>query len=235
MVQQRPRDVSKRKGIADIVFCIDATGSMSPFLDTVKERIKDFVVKLGTSDEHQKIPVDWRIKVVGYRDAFEDGTDWIVGLDNPFSNNPEEVYRQLAELMPEGGGDDPETLMDALYSIVSHARNENEWREPVHRIIIVITDERSKDKMHENTVEPGEPQDGNHLLNLLVMEKIKLIYYGPECEVIENLASVPGSQIKSCSTLGDGLRSIDWDEQLDFLRKTISETSAPTPAPSRSV
>lgn len=231
IIQQKAAP-QKVKGVADIVFCIDCTGSMTPFLDAVKERAKDFLTHLATGGNDQEIPVDWRIKVVGYRDADSDGAGWIVGLDNPFVNDPGAARRQIDALVASGGGDEPESLLDALYVILRHGRDHAEWRNPVRRVIAVFTDATSKDQMSVATVEPGEARDVQHVLNHLLAERVKLFYYGPECAVTKRLAELPKSFCDFCENLGDGMASIDWSQKLAFLRATLSTDSAPVASPS---
>ena len=73
----------KVKGIADIVFLLDATGSMGPCINAVKQNIKTFVQTLTTPTPNGAAVVkDWRAKVMGYRDL--DYTDVPAIVDNPF-------------------------------------------------------------------------------------------------------------------------------------------------------
>src|SRR4051812_37123874 len=109
------QEPAKTKGVVDIVFLLDITGSMQPCIDALKEHIKVFIRSLTTKDANNSNPVrDWRAKAVGYRDAEVD-SDWYV--DNPFVRDPVQLTAQLAALEAKGGGDEPETLLDALYKV----------------------------------------------------------------------------------------------------------------------
>jgi len=60
---------AKTKGVADIVFVVDITGSMAPCIDALRKNIELFVDSLSRGDGNNVAPVrDWRCKVVGYRD-----------------------------------------------------------------------------------------------------------------------------------------------------------------------
>ena len=62
----------KAKGIADIVFLIDVTGSMSHCIDALQANLQSFVQVMthgdGSPNSSGPLVSDWRIKVVGYRD-----------------------------------------------------------------------------------------------------------------------------------------------------------------------
>ena len=116
-VQERP----KTKGVADIVFLVDVSGSMSPCIDALRRNIEAFIDSLSQGDANNAAPVrDWRGKVVGYRDieaAQAEGLPWIV--DNSFVRDAGALKAQLGTLQANGGGDEPESLLDALYTVAS--------------------------------------------------------------------------------------------------------------------
>jgi hypothetical protein len=97
------------------VFVVDVSGSMATCIDALRTNIEMFVDSLSRGDANNAAPVkDWRGKVVGYRDfesAEADGLPWIV--DNPFVRDAGALKAQLATLQAVGGGDEPESLLDA--------------------------------------------------------------------------------------------------------------------------
>ena len=112
---------AKTKGVADLVFLVDVSGSMATCIDALRRNIEAFVDSLSRGDANNAAPVrDWRGKVVGYRDieaADAEGLPWIV--DNPFVRDVGTLKGQLGSLQAAGGGDEPESLLDALYKIAS--------------------------------------------------------------------------------------------------------------------
>jgi hypothetical protein len=145
----------KVKGIADIVFLLDATGSMGPCINAVKNNIKTFVQTFTTPTPNGGTVVkDWRAKVVGYRDL--DYTDVPAMVDNPFVNSVQELEAQLDALTADGGGDEPETLLEALYMLANmpttgpdEPLRPEAWR-PVNagrRFVIVFTDAPFKEPL----------------------------------------------------------------------------------------
>ncbi len=118
-------------GKADVVFVVDTTGSMSEEIRNVKNNITTFVSNL----EENK--VDIRLGLVEYRDIYVDGIrstksyDWYTDVSD-FKN-------KLGTLGVGGGGDTPESVVDALYC----ARN-MKYRTGVKKYIILLTDANYK-------------------------------------------------------------------------------------------
>jgi hypothetical protein len=81
-----PQVRAKTKGVADLVFVVDVSGSMSTCIDALRKNIEAFIDSLSRGDGNSAAPVrDWRGKVVGYRDfeaAESEGLPWLV--DNVF-------------------------------------------------------------------------------------------------------------------------------------------------------
>ena len=80
----------KVRGVVDIVFLMDATGSMGKCIDALKMNLQNFFNTM-TSTEGNGSPVkDWRAKVVGFRDYEEDGpADWLD--NNPVVDLPRQI------------------------------------------------------------------------------------------------------------------------------------------------
>lgn len=155
----------KVKGVLDVVFLIDVTGSMQPWIDSVKENIRHFFSELGKSEVCTI--KDWRAKIVGFRDYEEDGPSmWLE--DNSFTTDVNELKRQLDSLCACGGGDIPESMLDALYTIVTGPQSEDvetalpgEWRERhvARRAVVVFTDAPFKDPMAAPNCAGGTSED----------------------------------------------------------------------------
>ena len=91
---------TKTRGVADIVFLIDVSGSMAPAIDALKANIGTFVESLSKGEGNNISPVrDWRAKAVGYRDFEHDPQAFI---DNPFVSDVEALRGQLAGLHGRG-------------------------------------------------------------------------------------------------------------------------------------
>jgi hypothetical protein len=143
---ETPKKASIR-GVADIVFLIDATGSMMPCIRAVRECVLGFVEGLEPGSGSDPLVRDWRVRVVGYRDRPDSEDDWIE--EGPFVRSAELLREQLARLEAKGGGGEPESLLDALYYLARlppedplSPRGHTAWRprREAHRFIVVFTD-----------------------------------------------------------------------------------------------
>ena len=195
----RPSTGTKTKGVCDIVFLIDATGSMQPAIDDIKKNIKTFFRSLSNGDANGTAVVkDWRARVIGYRDVRADGDQWYV--DNPFTRDVSEIESQLNGLEADGGGDEPESLLDALYNVAKFgstpksAQEEDpakwRYRSEAARVVIVFSDA----SFHSQTMlSEAAGLNWREVANLIMQEKIRLSVYAPQMNCYDDL-----SQIDKC-------------------------------------
>lgn len=203
----------KSKGKGDIVFCIDSTGSMQPCIDGVKAHVQDFVRNLKTDGQ---TPLDWRAKVVGFRDVWVDA-DPLVGLENPWVTDEAGIKGQLDMLIADGGGDSDESLLDAFYKIITVTA----WEPDRHRIVVLFTDAPSKPEMNPSTLGGQGDLTVNTVLDAALTEHIKVFYFGPQCSTLEPLEKdLPKSVFEYVE--GAGLTTVDFKNILSQLAKTVS-------------
>ena len=126
----------------DMVFCIDATGSMGGLIEKVKDNALNFyqdVQRMMTNK--QKTIAQLRVRVIAFRDYAADGDDAMMVTD--FFNLPEEekdFEETVRSIHAEGGGDIPEDGLEALaYAIRSDWNNAGTKR---RHVIVVWTDAR---------------------------------------------------------------------------------------------
>ena len=99
-IQQRTGD-AKVKGVADVVFLFDCTGSMSPYIENVKDNVASLIKGFNGTPN---VKLDWRVRAMGYKDFFVDKDCIINDFDftddaNVFANT------QLASLTADGGAE----------------------------------------------------------------------------------------------------------------------------------
>ncbi len=125
--------VGKESGKTDIVFAIDATGSMEDEINNVKNNIANFSKSL---DERG---LDIRFAVIEYRDITEDEETIVHKVSgSQWFSNSDDVVETLTAINVDGGGDAPETLIDALGYIADN--NLMHWRSDADRFAFVLTD-----------------------------------------------------------------------------------------------
>jgi hypothetical protein len=198
-----PQVRAKTKGVADLVFVVDVSGSMASCIDALRSNIEIFIDSLNRGDANNAAPVkDWRGKVVGYRDiesADDDGLPWIV--DNPFVRDAGALKAQLAALQAAGGGDEPESLLDALYKVASmeampkgsQTEDAGKWRyrSDAARVVIVFTDASFKETMSIAEAKGGALQD---VANVIMANRIILSLFAPNFEGYDRLSQIDKSE-----------------------------------------
>jgi len=198
-----PAPRAKTKGVADIVFLIDVSGSMTPIIDALRKNIETFIDSLSQGDANNAAPVkDWRGKVMGYRDiehATAEGLQWIE--DNPFVRDAVALKAQLANLRAAGGGDEPESLLDALYKVATmeatpkgaQGEEPNKWRyrSDAARVVIVFTDASFKETMSIPEAKGGSLQD---VANVVMANRIILSLFAPNFEGYDRLSQIDKSE-----------------------------------------
>ena len=95
----------------EIVFCLDATGSMSGLIGTAKEKIWDIVTELAQSNDVDTL----KMGMVFYRDR----GDTFVTRQIAITTDLDEVYADLLEMSADGGGDTPESVNQALHESIT--------------------------------------------------------------------------------------------------------------------
>lgn len=106
----------------DLVFCIDATGSMNPVLNMVKENALSFYSDLMNAlNSKGKRVESVRIKLIAFRDYLEDMEDAMLVTDFfSLPDDTEEFTDTVKGIRAFGGGDIPEDGLEALaYAIRS--------------------------------------------------------------------------------------------------------------------
>ena len=198
-----PQARAKTKGVADVVFLIDVSGSMAPIIDALRKNIEAFIDSLNTGDANNAAPVrDWRGKVVGYRDiefAHAEGIEWFES--HPFVRDAAALKAQLASLRAEGGGDEPESLLDALYKVATmeaspkgaQTQEPDKWRyrSDAARVVVVFTDAPFKETMSIQEAKGGALQD---VANVVMANRIILSLFAPNFEGYDRLSQIDKSE-----------------------------------------
>ena len=194
---------AKTKGVADIVFVVDISGSMAPCIDALRKNIEAFIDSLSQGGPNNAAPVrDWRGKVVGFRDieaSQGEGLPWII--DNSFVTDANALKAQLAALDAAGGGDEPESLLDALFKVASmeatpkgaQSADPGKWRyrSDAARVVIVFTDASFKETMSIPEAKGGALQD---VANIVMANRIILRLFAPNFEGYDRLSQIDKSE-----------------------------------------
>lgn len=110
----------------DVLFLLDATGSMGDEIDRLKTNIDSIAARV---DELESAP-DVRFGMTLYRDV----SDAFVTSTYDFTGNVEEFRGALAEVVADGGNDYPEALDEGL----AEALGKPSWRDPASTVQLVF-------------------------------------------------------------------------------------------------
>lgn len=123
----------------DVVFVLDTTGSMYPYIDQMKTFIRNYSSKIKE--------INGRVGLVVYRDA---GDDYTAKKLSDLQSDTTDLLAKLDDVSIAGGGDDPEAALHA--SMV--AMNEMKWQKGATKAMILLTDAgyHEPDKVDGSTV-----------------------------------------------------------------------------------
>ncbi|WP_010681316.1 S-layer homology domain-containing protein [Acetivibrio cellulolyticus] len=121
------------KGKADIIFAIDSTGSMGDKIENVITNVNEFAEELSKN-------VEIRFGLIDYKDIYEVGETTI---NCGWFTDVNELKKRVDEILVYGGGDVPESAVDAL----EEARTMG-FRPNAKKFIVLLTDADYKDGTH---------------------------------------------------------------------------------------
>jgi von Willebrand factor type A domain len=205
--------VQKRKARADIVFCIDCTGSMEPCIEGVVEGVNTFVTGL-----HSAGRVDYRLRLIAYRDLpYGDETH-----STDFTSDADQFRNWVRALSPRANDTIPESTLDAVCMAL-----QSPWRERCHRSVVVFTDAGTHTQLHGSTAAPT--RDGvQAVIDLQTKAHALIFILAPQDGAYETIAKqqqVIYQALPVDDRRYEGLRAVDFNEVLDFVGRSISSVS----------
>ena len=109
----------------DVVFVLDTTGSMHPYIDQMKTFIRNYSSKIKE--------INGRVGLVVYRDA---GDEYTAKKLSDLQSDTTDLLAKLDSVSVDGGDDEPEAALHA--SMV--AMNEMKWQKGATKAMILLTD-----------------------------------------------------------------------------------------------
>lgn len=120
----------QNKRSADIMFVLDCTGSMGGEIEAIKDAIMDF------ADSIESNGVRVRVGLVEFRDRLIKEEHRVLTFnDQPFTDNPELFRQKVAQLRAGGGGDEPESSLDAILLALRQP-----FTDTSSKVIVLVTD-----------------------------------------------------------------------------------------------
>ena len=139
----------------DVVFVVDATASMGPFITAARAAIDDVIADLAL------VVPSLRLGIVAYRDVTDEWLTRSVDL----TDDRYRIQNFLLDLTWAGGGDPPEAVDKAL----ELAFDEFTWRPGARQVVIVVGDAppHEEDQSRTLAMVRAFSRDRNSLVNVL--------------------------------------------------------------------
>lgn len=115
----------------DLIFVMDATGSMQSYIDAARKELKAFAQQLATHSMRPRMAYG----LVLYRDHPPEDSSFVT-QSTPLSESLEVVQQALDRARADGGGDGPEAVVDGLYDAVYRMQ----WRKGSHKVVLLAGD-----------------------------------------------------------------------------------------------
>lgn len=217
----------------DMVFCIDATGSMDNILDIVKKNALNFYGDVTESMAKKgKHVSELRIRIVAFRDYIADQKDAMLVTD--FFKLPEEADKFktcVSSLVAQGGGDIPEDGLEALaYAIKSKWNTEGMKK---RQVIVVWTDAGTHElgfgkssgyypkgmakDMRELTIWWGDKQN----TGFIDQRAKRLLLFAPDEPGWSDISSNWDNVIHFPSDAGNGLKELEYGQIVATIANSI--------------
>lgn len=216
----------------DIVLVIDATGSMSSIIDRVKAGAVKFHDELSSvMAEKDKFVDELRIRVIAYRDYYDDDSDALIASD--FLTLPDqqaELERFVSGIRASGGGDEPETGLEALAEAMRSPWTRSGSK---RRHAIVVWTDASVHPLEKNAGrKPGRypadmPADFDELTDMWDGQDVmdanakRLVLFTPDAYAWSDMAVHWESTLHYPSRAGGGLSDMDYGTILENIANSI--------------
>lgn len=220
----------------DIALCIDVTESMSPVLATVKRSALDFRSRLSSvMEEKGKSISQLRLKIIAFRDFGDNPNDAIQETDfYRFPDDADKFERFVRDLQPIGGGDIPESGLEALALAIR-----SPWEKGLDRrrhVVVVFTDAPAHPlgqpaATAASTYPRQMPSDLDELLewwgyarsqqSLMQNSAKRLVLFAPEAEPWSGIAQEWNLTMHFPSRAGEGLEEFELDEIINTIANSL--------------
>ena len=217
----------------DMVFCIDATGSMGGFLDMVKSNAINFYRDMTNAMSAKKKTVEQlRVRVIAFRDYIADGNDAMLVTDFfKLPEQSEDFEKCIRSIEAFGGGDDPEDGLEALgYAIKSKWTTEGMKK---RQVIVVWTDADTHElgfgrsaanypsKMAANFDELTRWWGDRQNNGFVDWKSKRLLLFAPDAPFWSTISDSWDNVIHFPSEAGGGLDGANYDQILSVISQSI--------------
>lgn len=217
----------------DMVFCIDATGSMSGIIEMVKQNAINFYYDVSKAMETKGKKINSiRIRLIVFRDYKVDGEDAMLAT-NFFSlpNDADQFKKYVNAISTFGGGDDQKDGLEALANAMCSSWNiEGKLR---RQVIVVWTNAGTHDlgfgsgvanypsKMAKDFNELSNWWGDGHNIGFMDPNAKRLLLFAPNEAYWNTISDNWDNVLHYPSFAGQGLPDSDYKEILDAIARAI--------------
>jgi hypothetical protein len=217
------------KGVVDVVFCLDASGSMAPCIGGLRKNLGAFLDGLGGGwNRIFDCRLDFLVHscdesgtVVRSNSLRNQGVQVLVNLYGPnpnhssfFTSEPASIRFALEEVTTFGD----EAMLLALDTCLDYP-----WRSRTncHRVVVMLTDE----PLETNAAAVDQKKMIGPLIDKIQALGIMLFMVAPKSDAFNELAEADKSQYQQVGQTHDGLGSLDFSRVLSHIGKSVSLSS----------
>ena len=214
------------RGVADVVFCLDASGSMAPCIDGVRKNLDAFLDALaGDANRTIECRLDFLAHSCGEDGGLvrsqslrKSGVELIQALYGQapqpaafFTADRDAIRKGLKDVSVYGD----EAMLIALDMALDFP-----WRAQAgcHRVVVLLTDE----PLEANAIWPAQKAKLDALIDKVQKLGVKLYLVGPASPGLDTLAEADKCLYQKATQTYDGLGSIDFSKVLGQIGKSVS-------------
>ena len=217
------------RGVVDVVFCLDASGSMAPCIGALRKNLGAFLDGLGGSGNRK---FDCRLDFLAHScdesgsivrsvTLRNQGTQLLANLYGPvpndatfFTTEPASIRFALEEVTPFGD----EAMLVALDTCLDFP-----WRSRsgCHRVVVLLTDE----PLEANAAAVDQKRMIGSVIDKIQALGVMLFMVAPKSVGFEELAEADKSQFQQVAQAHDGLGSLDFSKVLTHIGKSVSTST----------
>jgi len=218
------------KGVVDIIFLLDVTGSMGPAIVELGKNMINFINSIDSN-----MVSDYKVKIVSFGDFDSDSDDIKFNINRAYTDDPQQLYNDFLDVIElvkkKGGGADlPESALDALYKTIQDGF-QSDWSERT-RVVVLFTDAISKELRKDTIGMDLSAEDKLQMMaQLLNDNRVRTYIYSPNDDSMVKLTQLCSEYVvynaidENGSNPIEALRKLDFKEEMKSLGKVVSQPS----------
>lgn len=216
------------RGVADVIFCLDASDSMTPCIQAVKRHIVDFVSGLTSSQQGTwdlrldfvahaaSVPSPGRV-IYMHKSAREPELHDVLylGRNGHLFVSDLGDFRQPLDGIRTAGDEASLVALDFCLDFPWRPANE------CHRVVIMLTDE----PLETGVIPDRQAERLDDLMAKIQQLRVMLFIVAPESEAYNRLSAVQRSEYQPVESSGTGLADVDFSKVLGYMGRSVSKSA----------